>query len=345
MRPSELDFESATTAAGVSTALLRNGKVSEFVHCWPAAIAATEFSSAEWATAAWKHLPQLGEPAVLVAEDDSGWCALALTSHQDGTDEWLRLAGAPLGDEHDVAHSRGSELNRLLPALVDAAENLTDGSRFRVELCALTEGSPLVRELVRRPGRWRLQREPAPVIHADRVSVSAPGRRRRVRRLERAGVVTFATIEGESLTSEEVTGFVSRRLRSWSERGRIDELPSVERLPGFPRFMGAAVGSLARRGRARLRVLEVDGVRAAESLHLGPSHAPLMYMISYATRFAPYSPGRVLFEHTLFGLSGAVPRLRTGRGDESYKLAAGAGNECVVTARPSTERGRDESIG
>ncbi|MFI5796309.1 GNAT family N-acetyltransferase [Streptomyces sp. NPDC051677] len=328
------------TTAAVTTILLRHDEAFEFVCDWQAPDAPTEFSSAEWAIAAWEHLPQLGDPAVLLAEDTSGWCALALASHRDDVGEQLTLAGAPLGDEHDIAHSPGADLNQLLPALVGACEHLTDSSRQRVELCALAEDGLLIRELARRPERWRLQREAAPIIHADRVSIAASGHRRRVRQLERVGAVTFGTVEGESLTSDEVEGFVSRRLRSWSERGRIDELPSVEHLPGFPRFMGAAVGSLARRRRAQLRVLEVDGVRAAESLHLGPNHDPLMYMISYAARFAPYSPGRVLFEHTLLGLSDAAPRLSTGRGDEPYKLAAGAGNECVVTARSAVmERG------
>ncbi|MET9087200.1 GNAT family N-acetyltransferase [Streptomyces sp. NPDC004237] len=328
------------TTAAVTTTLLRHDKAFDFVRDWQAPDAPTEFSSAEWATAAWEHLPQLGDPAVLLAEDTSGWCALALTSRCDGAREQLTFAGAPLGDEHDVAHSPGADLNRLLLALVNACERLTESSRHLVELSALAENGLLIRELTRRPKRWRLQREPAPVIHADQVSVAASGHRRRVRHLERVGAVSFGTVEGESLTSDEVEGFVARRLRSWSERGRIDELPSVERLPGFPRFMGAAVGSLAHRGRAQLRVLEVDGVRAAESLHLGPARAPLMYMISYAARFAPYSPGRVLFERTLLGLGDSVPRLSTGRGDELYKLAAGAGNECVVTAwSAAMERG------
>ena len=203
-----------------------------------------------------------------------------------------------------------------------------------VRLDALTAHGRLTRELSARSALWHLRQEPAPVIVGDRICVNETGHDRRTRRLSRLGTVSVRVIDGLRLTEAEAEDFVYRRLASWSCRGRLGELPRVERLPHFPRFMGVATSGLAARGMARLLVIELDGRRVAESLHLGPVADPLMYMISYDPDFAKYSPGRLLLEHSLLALRASPTcRLRTGRGDEQYKLAAGAVTEHVLTAR------------
>jgi CelD/BcsL family acetyltransferase involved in cellulose biosynthesis len=298
----------------------------------------TEFVTPEWVISAWQHLPELGEPIVAAVEDESGWCALALTATSAAQGDGFTLAGAPLGDEHDVVASGAADADRLVPYLVDALERLAERGHV-IDLGALAAAGPLTRELADRPDSWALDREPAPVIYTDAARVNVTGHRRRLRQLSRRGETVFITVDGGRLTSDEVSGFVSRRLASWSRRERIGDLPRVERLASFPAFLGAAAGGLAGRDRARLLAVEVDGHRIAESLHIGPSRDPLMYMINYDPDFAKLSPGRVLLEHTLLQLGAETSRLRTGRGDEAYKIAAGARLDYVVNGR-STLGGR-----
>lgn len=319
-----------TSELETTTTLLRGDEAIGFARQWQDLDAPTEFVTPSWITASWRHLPELGAPLMAVASDRSGWCALALVERTDARPHRIAIAGAPLGDEHDVVVSPGANFPQLVQSLVRALESLADNSI--IVLNAVRTSGVLGQELAARQWLWRTRSEAAPICYAGQVTVNAESHSRRMRRLSRLGCTVVDTLSGSTLTAGEVERFVSRRLASWTRRERIRELPDAERLPGFARFLGAMASELAARDLARLLVLRVGDARAAESLHVGPRYDSLMYMINYDPEFASYSPGRVLFEHTLLGLDSSSPRLRTGRGDESYKLAAGAKTAHVLTA-------------
>jgi CelD/BcsL family acetyltransferase involved in cellulose biosynthesis len=320
----------AARGSDIVATLIRGPDAIQFVQSWRQRVAPTEFVTPEWITAAWRYLPDLGDAVVAVARDDAGWCAVALAGRPAERPEFS-MAGSPLGDEHDAVASTPADGRRLVPHLVDFLERLAAGGAH-VVLAALAAHGVLSDELATRPDRWRIDTEPAPVYLAGSARATDAGHRRRLKALGRLGEVRLDMVEDARLTGAEVEEFVRRRLAGWALRGRLGELPDVERLPGFPRFMAAAVGGLAQCAQARLHVLDVGGRRAAETLYLGPRSDPLMYMTSYDSRLGQYSPGRVLMEDTLLGLGSEVRRVRSGRGDEPYKFDAGAQAGHVVTA-------------
>ncbi|WP_260696718.1 GNAT family N-acetyltransferase [Streptomyces sp. 130] len=245
------------------------------------------------------------------------------------------FAGQPLGDEHDAALSAPSAV-RLLPDLRRLLERTAAKSADLVLDCLTTDGH-LARELSRAP-RWDLEPLAAPVIALANMRVSAKGHARRLRNLSALGSLRFDVIDGPELTAAEGERFIRAKWDDWTRQGRIDTLPPVERLAGFPHFMGAAVSGLARRGRARLWTLSLNGDRVAEDLHIGPPSAPLIYMGSYSHDLRTYSPGRVLLEETLGRLAArGCAYVRMGRGDEAYKKEAGAGDETVLRAAPARD--------
>ncbi|MYW10169.1 GNAT family N-acetyltransferase [Streptomyces sp. SID2563] len=315
-----------------SAIVLRSSDAVEFVKNWPAEIAATEFCRPEWVLSAWNSLPELGKPAVAVVRDDDAWAAAALTEAGEPGAGTLTFAGQPLGDEHDLVLHRPDQAGELVTALVGLLEDVAAEGGKKVTLDALAPDGRLTRELRRSP-RWALEAEAAPVITPALARVNAARHARRMRYLGGRGSLTFGVVTGDELTVTEGERFLRTRFENWTRQGRIDQLPAVERLPGFPHFMGTMMWGLAQRNMARLWVLELDGLRIAEDLHVGPPEDPLLYMRSYSTDFRKYSPGRILLEETLGQLAARdCARLRTGRGDELYKLDAGAGQECVLRA-------------
>lgn len=289
------------------------------------------FSSAAWVLAAWRHLPELGSPAVLRAGDRSATWLLPLSVRRRHEAATISLAGAPLGDAHGLvgpAHPWPEGLGaRALECLLEAC-----GTGGSVELDALARTDALAGALEMAAGEWQVEREPSPVIAVTRTPVSS-SHDKRWRRLGREGSLAVRIVAGAGLRAAVIEDFVQCRLARWHAQGRLDQLGEVERLPGFPRFLGQAASVLARAGQARLWVLLVDGKPAAQDLHLGPASAPLLYMRDYDLSFAPWSVGRLLLEATLLRLRTAgVQALETGRGDEPYKMMAGGGREHVLNA-------------
>jgi CelD/BcsL family acetyltransferase involved in cellulose biosynthesis len=291
------------------------------------------FGSAAWVLGAWRHLPELGSPAVLRAGDRSGTWLLPLSIRRCRQTMTISLAAAPLGDTHRlVGPSRPLPEGlgaRALDCLLEAC-----GTGGSVELDALAITDALGRALeAGDAGQWKVEREPSPVIPVTRVAVS-PSHDKRWRRLGHQGRLAVTVVAGSELRAVIIEDFVRGRLARWHAQGRLDQLGQAERLPGFPRFLAQAASVLACAGQARLWMLLVDGTPAAQDLHLGPVSAPLLYMRDYDLRFAPWSAGRLLLEATLLRLRAAgVERLETGRGDEPYKMMAGGGGEYVLNAR------------
>lgn len=312
--------------------MLRGRSAIDFVqNAWPQ-LTPTEFVSAEWILSVWEFLPELGSPAVVVSGSHAGWGAIALTESRGDAGRSLVVAGAPLVDEHEVVTSGPVDVDAVSRDLVHILrQEAKTGTAVQLD-CAVPD-SHLARALAAHRAHWSLEPEPAPVIDLSALSVNALRHSKRLNRLARTGPVTFDVIEGHRLTAAVGTSFVERRLISWETRGRIHELPDVERSPAFPVFLGEMVHRMAVDRNARLHVVRAGGRTVAEDLMLGPVSDPLLYMRSYDPAFSACSPGRILLEHTLLGMSGsALRRLRTGRGDEAYKLAAGADRSCVITA-------------
>jgi CelD/BcsL family acetyltransferase involved in cellulose biosynthesis len=290
------------------------------------------FGSAAWVLAAWRHLPELGSPAVLEIADRPGTWLLPLSVRRCHEAVTISLAGAPLGDAHGLlgaARPLPEKIGaRTLDCLLEAC-----GAGGSVELDALSRRDALGRALETGAGEWTVEREPSPVIAVTAVAVSS-SHDKRWRRLGSQGRLAVQVAAGAELRGMVVEDFVRRRLARWRAQGRLDELGQAEHLPGFPCFLAQAASVLACAGQARLWRLLVDGQPAAQDLHLGPASAPLLYMRDYDLRFAPWSAGRLLLETTLLRLRAAgVATLETGRGDEPYKLKAGGDGDYVLNAR------------
>jgi CelD/BcsL family acetyltransferase involved in cellulose biosynthesis len=293
------------------------------------------FVSVPWVQAAWRHLPELGRPLLLAATGPEGAWLLALSVLRSQGNEIVALAGAPLGDVHDLIRSRPSAPDTGAARLLDSL------SRFdAVRLESLDPDGVLVRLVMQsKASPWRCTREPAPIIPITPSRVGQSGALRRWRRLARRGRLELVVQHDELLGPARAGEFVRRRQARWIAQRRADELPAVEWLPGFPAFMQEAVARLARIGLARLWMLLLDNRPIAEDLHLGPRAAPLLYMRNYVLAHSPWSPGRVLLEATLGCLAEqGVAALASGRGDEPYKMELGAGSEHVVNAY--LDRGR-----
>ncbi len=288
----------------------------------------TVFGSAPWVEAAWRHLPSLGEPAVLTAEFEGRRWMLPLVIGRRSAS--LRLAGAPLGDAHDLIGPRGEEADEMADAVLDWLTRYPGP----VDLQALDSGGALAAGLARhREDGWTLEREPAPVVPVAAARIGR-GHCRRWAQLARHGVPRVRVLDGARVDTTAVAEFARRRLRRWELRGRSGDLPPAERSATFPCFLNEAAAGLARDDRARLWALDLDGLVIAEDLHLGPPRGPLLYMRTYDPRFSALSPGRVLLERTVLMLRDAgVAVLETGRGAERYKLELGAGEQYVVNAR------------
>jgi CelD/BcsL family acetyltransferase involved in cellulose biosynthesis len=287
------------------------------------------FGSAPWVLAAWRHLPELGSPAVLRIDDAGRSWLLPLSLQWDAAGATISIAGAPLGDAHGLVGPSTPPPALLLTRALDA---LIEAGPVSVELAAMSPTDALSAALATAPDRWSIEREPSPGIDVS-LTPTSPGQRRRWRRLSRHGRPSVHVI-GPELAATTVEDFVRRRLARWRAQGRLDELGSVEHLPGFPAFLAEAGASLAAAGLARLWQLRIDGEPVAIDLHLGPATEPLLYMRDYTIELGQDSPGRVLLEATLDRLRrDGVARLETGRGDEPYKMAAGGDGGYVINAQ------------
>jgi CelD/BcsL family acetyltransferase involved in cellulose biosynthesis len=284
------------------------------------------YTSPSWCLAAWRNFTDLGPPHLVASVDRRRLLGLLpLTVGLTG----LTWPGGALGDEHDVWTCGDRSHIQIGSALLRAAT----ASGSLQTLPDVRPDSILIRVTHSRQG------SPAPALplrdpdpefgQLACIPGWSRGRRRGLRsswrRLARLGVLDFERVtEPEHLTSA-LPPFVAARLGAWQRRGRLAELPAMDRHPNFPAFITEIGGELAAQGRCFLAVLQVDGTPIAQSLLFRVPGAYLLYMSTYEEDLAGYSPSHLLLAQVAAaGVADGVRILELGRGDEPYKFDLGA---------------------
>ncbi len=285
------------------------------------------FTSPAWCLAGWRAFPDLGTPLLLIATDSAGVFlgALPLTNGPIGP----RWAASSLGDEHDVRVGCGQPVQGVVLALLQSV--VAGGSE--VVLADVRPGGVLTGAAANRRGC------PAPVVHLcdpdEEFGALAclPGwsreRRRTLRsawrRLKRSGDLTVVRVTDPVSLAAALPVFARSRLASWAHRGRLAELPAMDRHPRFPEFLADVGSSLAAQGRCLLVRLDLDGESLAQGLFFRSPGADLLSMSTYQPKVAQFSPSHLLLaEAARMAVAEGVPVMELGRGDEPYKFALGA---------------------
>lgn len=289
------------------------------------------YTSPEWCLAAWNAFPDLGPPHLATLTD--GRTLLGLLPLTSGSnDNHLNWAGWPLGDEHDARMNTRYHPEEIAAALLRGVAAAA-GADTTPGLTEVRSAAVLTRVVRSRPGC------PAPVLRLSEPDAEfgplacVPGwsrdRRRGLRatrrHLDEAGSVTFERVSGPARLSASLPPFVAARLAAWSNRGRLDELPEMDRHVRFPDFITEVATGLSSRGLCYLAVLSLDGDAVAQSLLFRTSGADLLYMSTYRHEMARYSPSHLLLaEIAAAAFTEGVRVIELGRGDESYKFDLGA---------------------
>jgi CelD/BcsL family acetyltransferase involved in cellulose biosynthesis len=287
------------------------------------------FTSPAWCLASWRTFPDLGPPLLLVAVDGAGVLlgALPLTNGPRGP-TW---PGSPLGDEHDVRICRDQPAQAVVSALLRSVPRVAESGK--TVLRDVRPGGLLTRAA---PGRVGC---PAPVVGLNDPDEEfgalgcLPGwsrKQRRTlrsarRRLEESGTVTVQRLVDQVMLVTALPAFARIRLASWAARGRLRELPVMDRHPALPEFLAEAGSGLAAEGCCRLIRLNLDGEPLAQALFFRTPGTELLYMSTYQPAAARYSPSHLLLaEAAHLAVAGGVRVLELGRGDEPYKFGVGA---------------------
>lgn len=287
------------------------------------------FTSPARCLAGWRAFPCLGTPLLLVATDNTGVLlgALPLTSGPNGP----RWAASPLGDEHDVRVRRDRPAQEAVSALLQAVPRVS-GSGEAV-LADVRPDGVLAGAAETRRGC------PAPVVQLEDPDeefgalTCLPGwsrERRRMlrsarRRLEQSGQLTVVSVTDPASLATALPDFTRTRLGSWASRGRLAELPAMDRHPRFSEFLGEAGRGLAADGRCLLLSLNLDGEPLAQALYFRSPGAYLLYMSTYQPTAAQFSPSHLLLaEAAQMATAEGVRVVELGRGDEPYKFVLGA---------------------
>lgn len=287
------------------------------------------FTSPAWCLAGWRAFPDLGTPLLLIATDSAGVFlgALPLTSSPNGP-QW---AASPLGDEHDVRVRGSQPAQDVVSELLQSVTRVAGGSA--VVLANVRPGGVLT-------GVAGSQRGcPAPLVLLDDPDeefgalACLPGwsreRQRTLRsarrRLERSGQLTVVRVTDPLSLAAALPVFARTRLASWAGRGRLAELPAMDRHLRFPEFLADVGSGLAAEGRCLLVRLDLNGESLAQGLFFRSPSADLLYMSTYAAKVAQFSPSHLLLaEAARMAVTEGVRIVELGRGDEPYKFALGA---------------------
>ncbi len=253
------------------------GRISSLVPQWRTLRGAgitTIFGSPDWVLAAWQHLPSLGKPLLLTACSNGqllGLMPLAVTRRSDGT-RLLHYAGSPLTDKCDTLAAPGDQ-DLALKGILHAVRSAL-GPHDVLRISELDREGLLAGVLARRDLRndFGLAVEQhagdlSPVISIMRAGAVdrrwQPASRaqwdNRRRWLARQGNLRFARQASMRDFETEMRAFVRNRLDRWNQRGRLDELPDVEREAGFEEFLTQCCTRLAARGCCFLAHLLLDG--------------------------------------------------------------------------------------
>jgi CelD/BcsL family acetyltransferase involved in cellulose biosynthesis len=295
----------------------------------PAAGASSIYTSPAWRLAAWRNFPDLGPPRLVAVS--SGETLIGVMPLTAGSDS-LSWAGWPLGDEHDARISTGIQVGEVAAALLCGAASVSR-SGGTPGLTDVRPGGALTHAVASRPGC------PAPVLQLRKPDgefgplACVPGwsrdRRRGLRsarrRLAGTGAVVFERITEPDRLALALPSFVRARLAAWRHRGRLDELPTMDRHINFPDFLADVGCQLGSSGQCYLAVLRLDGEPIAQSLLFRTPDADLLYMSTYRPEMARYGPSHLLLSEIA---SAAVKDgrriIELGRGDEPYKFDLGA---------------------
>lgn len=297
--------------------------------CLHAEGASDIFTSPAWCLAGWRAFPGLGAPLLLIATDSAGMLlgALTLTSGANGP-TW---AASPLGDEHDIRVHRHRPEQEVTSALVRSVPNVAGGGE--TVLADVRPGGVLARAAGSRRGC------PAPIVQLDGPDeefgalACLPGwsrQRRRTlrsarRRLERSGQLSVVRVTDPVSLAAALPVFARTRVASWASRGRLAELPAMDRHPRFPEFLAEAGRGLAAEGRCLLARLDLDGESLAQALFFRSPGADLLYLSTYQPTVARYGPSHLLLaEAGRMAAAEGVCVVELGRGDEPYKFVLGA---------------------
>jgi CelD/BcsL family acetyltransferase involved in cellulose biosynthesis len=319
-------------ATFTSLAVTSVAGVESFAERWdgvPAGGSSDIFTSPAWCLAAWRAFPDLGSPMLLLVTDQSGHllAVLPLTAGPHGP-SW---PASPLGDEHDPRISSDAPAELVGRALLRLAAG-THRQRS-ITLRDTRPGGILAGLADSRAGC------PAPFVrlrdpdHEFEALACIPGwsrKQRRTlrsahRRLSLTGAVSVQRIADPASLAVALPDFARSRLAAWDRRGRLAELPSMDRHPRFPEFLGEAGARLGAGGRCMLLRLLVDRTPIAQSLFFRSADADLLYMSTYEPSLARYSPSHLLLaEAARLALDDGVRTIELGRGDERYKFDLGA---------------------
>ncbi len=287
------------------------------------------FTSPAWCLAGWRAFPDLGAPLLLIALDTAGVLvgALPLTSGPNGP-TWV---GSPLGDEHDARVHRDRSEPEVVSKLLRSVRTVAGAGE--TVLADVRPGGVVAGAVGSRRGC------PAPLVQLDDPDeefgalACLPGwsreRRRTLRsarrRLERSGQLRVVRITDPVSVGATLPAFARARLASWASRGRLTELPAMDRHPRFPDFLADVGRGLATEGRCLLARLDLDGESLAQALFFRSPGVDLLYMSTYQPKAARYGASHLLLaEAARMAVAEGVRVIELGRGDEPYKFVLGA---------------------
>jgi len=320
----------------------------------------TVFGSSPWALAAWRHLPLLGDPLVIAAFINRklvGLLPLAVVPRPNGG-RLLRWAGSPLTDKCDALVASGQQdvavdsLLRGVRSVLDVRDALHLGELDCDGLLAAALSHPDLRGtygliLKRRKG------DASPIVRMERDGTPDtrwPSARQRQwdnrrRWLGRQGSLRFIRHASADDLANEIPAFVRRRLDRWSQRGRLHELPDVEREEGFEDFLTQCCVQLARRGHCYLTHLVLDDAPIASDLYFRCVGVDLLYMRTYDPHWSGASPGHLLFQDSAaIAFSEGVKAIELGRGDEPYKYRLGAVDATLLDVHITVAQGDRRAV-
>lgn len=302
------------------------------------------FQTWEWQTTWWRHLGS-GDLWLLAWRDDSGalvgLAPLYLEVAKSGERRLSLIGCLEVSDYLDVIAAAGQEAE-VCAALLDWLGSDKAPGWDVVDLCNLPEVSPTHRLLPELAAAHGLavtvtQEDVCPVITLpatwdDYLAMLDKKQRhevrRKMRRAEEAGEVSYTIVARSPNLGAEMDDFVSLHRLSQPDKDRFME-------PRMEAFFHAAAQSMAEAGWLQLWFLLVNGQKAATMLCFDYADTILVYNSGFdPERYSIFSPGIVLLayciRHAIEGLGRS--RFDFLQGNEVYKYRFGARETKVFRA-------------
>jgi CelD/BcsL family acetyltransferase involved in cellulose biosynthesis len=287
--------------------------------------AANPFATYEFASTWWDHFGD-GRPLRLETIDDADGTPLALLPlfvAEDGHRPTMRLIGhveadllGPVCDPGDRLAALGAMSGALGPGPVRlVADNVAAGTAAALGGSVESTMPSPVQALP--PGGWEAVLASLSATHRSEVRA---GERRLVRRWS----VDIREADAETFERDFATLIRLHTTRLGAQSGVYKGIRGE--------FHAAFAVIAARRGWARLRLLEIDGVAVAANYALRYAGDEWSWQSGRDPEWASASVGSVLFAHCVRAAAeDGVRTFRWLRGGESYKLRWATGDEPVET--------------